>query len=222
MNHKKLEEFDKILRKKSKNYSSMIAVGSIVTGDPYIEGRSDKDIVLIFKDNPKNEISKIEKIIKRIIFDESYFFTPIPRNSFGVANSKYCFSNKFRSKTLFGEDIIKEAILPDRESTRKIYLKGLEETSHQLYNQIINSPSWKTEKIKNKFWKQFKHIFMYLAIREYYFSGDYPQTRKEISERLNSKEINNTFWILHSIDNQPRESIIKCAKSLVKYIEFLD
>jgi hypothetical protein len=121
MDYKKLEKFDKLLRSKSTNYLSMIAVGSIITGDPYIEGRSDKDIVLIFKNNPKKDLHKVEQIIKNISFDESYLFTPIPKDSFGTANSKYSFSNAFRSKTLFGEDFVKRAILPSKEKTKEIY-----------------------------------------------------------------------------------------------------
>jgi len=218
MEYKQLMKFDEKLRSFSKEYLSMVAVGSIVTGDPYIQGRSDKDIVLIFNTDPLNLIKNLEQVVKESDFDESYVFTPIPKSEFGNPDSKYTFSNKFRSKTLFGEDFVATAKLPEKKKINEIYMKGLTSTSHQIYNHIINSGIWSKEKVSHEFWKDFKHVFMYLAIREYYITEDYPKTRKEIAQRLNISEINETFNILHSIDNQPKEKIVICAKDLMKYI----
>lgn len=218
MDYLKLRKFDKNLRETSNNYQSMIAVGSIVTGDIYIVGRSDKDIVLIFNTNPISELPLLEKLVKNSNFDQDYLFTPLPKNAFGAPNSKYAFSNKFRSKTLHGKDFVKEAILPSKEKTKEMYTKGLESVSHELYNHIINSSLHSIEKIRDKFWKQFKHAFMYLAIKEYYLTNKHPKTRKELSEKLNCKEINKTFEILHSIDQRNKGEIISCAKNLMNYI----
>jgi hypothetical protein len=218
MNYKKLEEFDRKLRGTSKDYLSMIAVGSIVTGDPYIPERSDKDIVLIYNTNPIYDLENLERLIGDSGFDKCYLFAPVPKEEFGHPNSKYAFSNKFRSKTLYGEDFVSAARLPEKKKINEIYMKGLISTSNQIYNHIINSGIWPTEKLRDGFWKEFKHVFMYLAIREYYMTENYPKTRKEIVQRLDINEISDTFNVLHSIDNQPREKIIVCAKNLMKWI----
>ena len=125
MELEKLKQFDNELRNLSKNYLSMIAVGSIVTGDFYLKGGSDIDIVLLLMDNFSDEMSQIKKLIERFNFDKNYFFTLIPKNQFGRPNSKYSFSNKFRSKTLFGKDFVAEAKLPNKEEIKLIYTKEL-------------------------------------------------------------------------------------------------
>jgi len=218
MDFQNLENLDKKLKENFPSYLSMIAVGSVVTGDPYVKGRSDKDIVLIFDRDPVDLFESIEAILGSFSFDESYIFTPIGKKYWGRPDSKYTFSNAFRSKTLFGKDFVKLAILPSGEEVKKIYSGGLESVYHRILNYLVNSKSWSAEKTRDKFWKQFKHTFMYLAIREYYLTGNYPKTRKEISERLNSKEIWRMFEVLHSIDSKSKGEIIECARDLVGYL----
>lgn len=201
MDIEKLEILDRFLRESFSDYLSMIAVGSIVTGDP------------------AELLKEIENIITPFEFDDSYIFTSLDKNNWGVPCSKYCFSNAFRSKTLFGEDFVKLARLPPKAEVRKIYLEGLRDIFCNINDSLANLGSWSVEKVRDKFWKQFKHAFMYLAIREFFLTGDYPKTRKEISERLGSCEIRNMFDVLHSIDSRSKEEIINCAKSLVVYLE---
>jgi hypothetical protein len=218
MDYIKLGEFDKKLRSISKNYLSMIAVGSTVTGDPYILGRSDKDIVLIYNINPLYDMGNLEKLIGNSGFDESYLFAPVPKNEFGHPSSKYAFSNKFRSKTLHGEDFVSTAKLPEKKKINEIYLEGLQNTSNQIYNGIINSGLWSISKVRDTFWKEFKHVFMYLAIREYFISEDYPKTRAETAKRIASREVNATLGVLHSIDSKSKEEIVGCAKNLMGWM----
>jgi hypothetical protein len=219
MDYEKLKRLNDILINQFKDYISMIAVGSIVTGDPYIEGKSDKDILLIFKDSPENHLDFIEKTLGQIQFDDSYVFTTIPRNEFGQADSKYSFSNRFRSKTLFGEDLVPLSHLPDTQTIQKTYILGLKEVILRLNIQITNSAFWSVKKIRNKFWTQFKHAFMYLAMKCYYDTNTYPITRKEIVESLQSKELSDVFRVLHSIDQQSKEELISSARQLLNYLK---
>lgn len=218
MDHEKLRGLNDDLAQEFQDYISMIAVGSIVTGDPYIEGRSDKDILLMFNNDPTRNIENIGKLITKTSFDDSYVFVALPQKAFGLANSKYAFSNRFRSKTLFGEDLIPLSKLPNEEVIQKTYEKGLESVTHQLNNNLINSGIWSTEKIRDSFWKQFKHAFMYLAIKSYHQTGEYPQARKDVADKLQSPEVNDVWNTLHSIDQQPKETIIDSAKGLVSYL----
>jgi len=200
----------------------MIAIGSTVTGDPYIEGRTEDDILLIFNEDPLKEMSLIEKILKKSKFEERYAFSPKPKAEFGNAESKYSFSDAFRSKTLHGEDLVSQAKLPDKEKTKEIYSNGLKEVKNELYNLILNSKFWTTKKMEDKSWKQFKNLFMYLAIREYSLSGDYPKTRNEISRRLDSISIEGAFNVLHSINNQSKKEIVKCARDVIGYLDRIE
>ena len=218
MNFQKLKKLNSKLKQTYEDYISMIAVGSIVTEDPHIKNRSDNDIVLIFEKVFSSRPSNIEDILSSFDFDESYVFTPLPKSEFGIPFGKYSFSNKFRSKNLFGKDLIKKAKLPNYEQSKKIYLKGLNSTIHQVENNLTNSKIWDIDKIKDKFWKQFKHAFMYLAIREYCLSGEYPKTRKEITTKINMPKLKETFEVLHNINNKSHVEITNCSKKLSKML----
>jgi len=218
MDYDKLELLHNQLNNNYSNYISMIAVGSIAVGDPYIPNRSDKDILLVFNVDPIHYVEEIKNIIAPIGFDESYVFTPI-NTEFGDPNNfRYAFSNRFRSKTLFGRDLVLESVLPASEDIKKIYNRGLKEVFFRLNHCLVNSGNWSENMIRDNMWKQFKHAFMYLAIKEYYVKGKYPLTRKELVDNSNSMEISETLRILHSIDAQSKDSIIECAKNLSGYI----
>jgi len=223
MNYEKLRKLNDVLVNQFKDYISMTVIGSIATGDPYIEGRSDKDILLIFKNSPKKSLGSIEEILSKMKFNESYNFVPIPKTVFDKAEeNKYAFSNRFRSKILFGEDIMKNTKLPPQDSTKEMYEREIEKVIHKLQFGLTNSSHWSVNKVRDKFWKQFKHAFMYLAIKDYYDTQDYPRTRKEITKRIQSKEIDIVFRVLHSIDQQPKGEIIKSARGLLFYLESSD
>jgi hypothetical protein len=115
--------------------------------------------------------------------------------------------------------LVKSAKLPDKEKTKEIYSNGLKSCKRELYNLIINSPSWSREKVIDKSRKQFKNIFMYLAMREYYLFEEYPKTRNEIAKRLDSISIEDTFKVLHSINAQSKKDIVKCAKDVITYLD---
>lgn len=216
--NKKLKALYKLLKKNREDYISMIGVGSTITGDPYIEGRTNKDVLLTFNKDYREEASLIEAIVKKFKFEQNYTFTPILKEDFGRADSKYSFSDKFRSKTLYGEDLVNQAKLPDKEKGREMYSNGFKDLKDKLNNIILNSSNWPSEKVRNKSWEQLKHVFMYLAIKEYYLSGEYPRTRNEVVNKLDSRSIEEAFMVLHSIDMQPKRRIIKCARDVINYL----
>lgn len=223
MDYEKLRKLNDLLVNQLEDYISMTATGSVAVEDPYIEGRSDRDILLIFKKSPEKDLSSIEGILDKMQFNNSYNFVPIPKTVFDeVEENKFAFSNRFRSKVLFGEDVMKNVKLPNRDSTKEMYEKGIKEVIHKLQFGLTNSTHWSINKVRDKFWKQFKHAFMYLAIKCYYDNQNYPRTREKIVERIQSKEVNEVFTVLHSIDQQSKEEIIKSARGLLSYLKSYD
>lgn len=215
----KLKNLHNWLNANYEDYTSLIAVGSIAVGDFFINGRSDHDFLLIFKKDPSKINASLEQYLKTAKFEETYLFNPLPRHIFlGPNNSNYAFSNKFRSKTIEGKNIIPEVKLPDKTTTKAIYTNGLEKISRKLSTRITNSPSWKLNKTRDEFWKLFKHSFMNLAIKAYAISGEYPKKRIDIVDFYSSKELEKTLYVLNSIDNQPKEEIVKTAKMLNTYL----
>jgi len=219
MDYKKLGFLNDNLRNMTEEYISMIAIGSIATGDPWMEGRSDRDILLVFNQNPSQYSSRIKYIADSLLFNPTYIFTAIKKEEFtGPENSSHDFSHKFRSQILFGADLIGETRLPERERIFEIYSRGIREVTEKLEKKLHYGKLWPVGKIRDVFWKQFKHAFMYLAIKHYYETGYYPKTKQEVADILDSKELQESLRVLHSIDQQPKEEIEEIAKGLLSYL----
>ncbi|MFH1307581.1 MAG: hypothetical protein ABIH72_01895 [archaeon] len=206
---------------KFKDYISMIATGSIATNDPFMQGRSDNDILLIFENNPEVHLPAIEDILSESELDDTFLLTPLTKEHFiGPKNTTFDFTNRYRSRTLFGEDLVLKAKLPSRETTKKIYTSGLEKVRRRLQSALANTSYWSTEKIRDKFWKQFKHAFMFLAIKGYYNSGEYPINRVDIARQFDSDELRYAVSVLHSIDLRSKEEILGAARGVVSYLDY--
>lgn len=217
---KKLEKFHLWLKEHFKDYICMIGTGSFVTGDKWIEGKSDKDIILVFEKPYGNNIFHINDYLKKNSFDEIYLFVPMLKEKYLKSRKhSHDFSGKFRSLVLFGPDIIKNKELPSTEETKTIFLKGIDDVKRRLERVLINESIWTEKKIKKTLWKLFKHTFMYLAIK-YYFENDvYPIKRSDLVNLTKEPILKKTLKFLYEINSKKREELLYVAKSLLEYLE---
>lgn len=222
MELKKLQVLHEKLRKDYKDYISMIAVGSIAVGDYWIEGRSDRDILLIF--NGQNFTIPFFKKMRRNLeakagFDKTYKFVPLPKHILiGPKYNAFDFSNKYRSKTIFGEDLIPQVKLPNKKIIKEMFEEGLEKTRDKMEKSINKSRYYSQEIAQRKFWKLYKHTFMYLAIKNYYQTGFYPETRFKIAQEINSPILFETLQTLNQINKKQKQEIIHNSKNLLEFI----
>lgn len=200
---------------KYRSYQSMIEVGSVAAGDPWIEGRSDRDILLIFDDAVPYEAMR--KYLVESKFGDEFLFTPLSTSEFiGPMNHSHDFSHRFRSTCHFGENLVDKVVLPNEDVTQKIYENGLARVRDRLLARMLNASFWSENRTRGVFWKSFKHAFMHLAIREYATTGAYPRTRAELAKGVDSLE--EACNVLHGINTQPRENILCVAERLVDYL----
>ncbi|MBU2104621.1 MAG: hypothetical protein KKF67_02515, partial [Nanoarchaeota archaeon] len=82
MKIKNLLKLHKHLSFDSKNYLCMIADGSIATGDQWIEGRSDHDILLIFKKVTDKDMHDLKNYLDKADFDDTYLFNVFTKEFF--------------------------------------------------------------------------------------------------------------------------------------------
>ena len=200
----------------------MVAIGSIATGDTLVDGRSDYDIVLIFSSSLESDLDKLNHYLGTSKFTDHCFFIPFTKTDFLKSHSSsHDFSDRFRSRTLFGKDLIKEKQLPTAQETYQIYSAGLDREITSIKRRLLNASFWSEAKLRNIFSVCFKHVFMYLAIRIYYDTGYYPRTRKHVANNLNSKAVSLALDILDHINNRSTTEIILAAKSLVPLLQKL-
>ncbi len=209
--------------KKIQEYVSLIVEGSIVTNDKWNPTRSDYDIIIIFDELNKEIIQKLENTLKQIDFDDSYFFIPLKKDFFlNPRNNTYDFSSKFKSKTLYGEDLIPNKCLPNNELIYDLYSENLQNLTRRLDQRLINAGFWSEDKTRDVFWKIFKDIFRFLPIMQYYRSGIYPLSRIDTANALNSEILKDVVSTLDNIDNEKKENIIIIAKKLSDYLKEID
>lgn len=219
---KELEQVHNFLKANFPEYISLIAIGSITNEDRWIEGRSDNDILIIFEELPENYIGKINDFLSTTGFDDTYTFVPIQKN-YLLQNKKHShdFSGKFRSKTIFGEDLIPEKQIPSREEAFLIYTEGLQDVKSRINRTLVNEKIWSEKKIRNVFWKLFKHCFMYLAIKHYCDTGIYPNSRNKVVEFLDEPVLREVLETLNNIDEKEKKEIIIIGAKLLDYLENL-
>ena len=123
-----LNQFHKWITENCDNYVSMVLIGSVATGDQWIDGRSDIDILIIFENLENNQKEKIKDYLLKADFNDVYTFVPMTKEYWlNNKNHSHDFSGKFRSKIIFGENIIDQKQIPNKETAFKIYNAGLED-----------------------------------------------------------------------------------------------
>jgi len=214
-----LELFHNYLHENCPGYCAMIAIGSWAVGDQWIEGRSDRDTLLLFNQDFTRSIPLINKYIEQSNFDDTYMFVPLLKE-YLLRNKKHShdFSGKFRSKVLFGEDIIPLKQLPDRETTLNIIQNGFWRAEGRISRTLLNEALWSDEKIRSVLWKEFKHAIMYLAIKQYYDTGVYPPKRIDLVEASKSNVLAEVVRVLYAINTEERTVILSVASTLLKYL----
>lgn len=202
-------------------YISMVANGSNATGDAWIEGRSDYDILLVFSKDFRSELGKIKGHLKHSSFADDYFFVPFTKEVFlQYHNSTHDFSRKFRTKTLFGQDLILEIQLPTKEQAREVYLGNMGSFMDEFERRLLNAGFWSEKKVRSAFWELFKKAFMYLQIKYYSETGIYPRTRDKLVQFSHSPELEETLDTLQKINDAGKDNITQVAERLFLYLDY--
>ncbi len=226
MNNKEAQKNLKILHDKINascpSYISMLTVGSTAVGDKWIKGRSDYDILLIFKKDFQKHLPRISKILSTINFDDSFLFVPFNKQDYiKTTYTTFDFCNKFKTKTIFGDDISKEVKLPNKKETLKIYESDINQIITRLERRLLNSVFWSTTKTRSVFWSFFKHIFMLLAVKNYYETGSFPKSKKDIVKAVNSKTLGEILNCLNNINTSSKKKIINTSEMALKLLKSL-
>ena len=205
----------------NEDYLAMLSHGSIATGDPWIPGFSDYDIIIVYKQDPLNNFIKAKAYLEKAKFSDHFHFYPLSEEQLlGRGTNTFGFSNTFRTKLLFGKDVLKRLNLPERKASLQLYWGEIEKEKASLQIFLVNSGYKGVEKIRKEFWTRFKHIFMLLAIKIYADTGKYPPTREEVVKNLKSPpELVLAWQVLHKINEKNKAEILQAAQRLLDYLK---
>lgn len=163
-------------------YVALCEAGSTTAGDPWIEGRSDRDITIVVSEHTEEIEDSISFHLTEELFNDKYLFIIFSKEHFLTTHSDQDISIKFRGMTLFGEDLVSIKETPSKEFVSEIAEKGLKGMKKKFKTRLLNSGHWSENHLKDKLYPEFKHLFMYLADRQYATTGIYPRRRQDAAK----------------------------------------
>jgi hypothetical protein len=202
-------------------YVAMVDVGSTAAGDALVNGRSDRDICLVFESEYDSALSLVRTALEEFELPAECLFATMTKAQFiGPQNSTHDFSHRFRSRTLYGDDLAPQVQLPSAEVTFRLYSTGLDKLTQDLSHRVDFCQLWPESKLRDSFYSLFKHAFMYLAIKHYHERGTYPMRRIDVAEAY-GQPLPVVLEALCKIDRLVADEMFGVAKQLREYLSKL-
>jgi len=129
----------------------MIEGGSVAAGDPQIEGRSDWEIAIVADKITDEDMDRLRNFMATLPQDDRVEIVyRITDQLLSHSNDMHYLTGKFRSKTLYGENLIDKIPLPSRDVIESFWLDRLKMTVKQIdkVNFVFMGP-----KISNRYWR---------------------------------------------------------------------
>lgn len=214
-----LDQLNSWLKKNWPSYRAMIEGGSVAAGDPLIEGRSDWEIAIVADEINPEGLASLGEFLKTLPQDDRVELVyRITSKLLSPSNDLHYLTGKFRSKTLFGEDLIERIPFPDKDLVEKAWKDGLIKVLGQIDKYLVNASIWSDEKVRKQFRPIFKNIFMFLQMKAWCEDGEYPVTRQNVVDRYHSEELQKMWNTLHSINETNSQDILDTARLASLYI----
>ena len=196
-------------------YIALCEAGSTTAGDPWVAGRTDRDITIVVARLTDGAQTAIRRYLKNK-FGDSYLFIIFDEGTFLTNTTEQDLSMKYRGQTLFGIDVIAQKPEFPRKLAAQLAQSGLRSQERKLRTRLMNSEHWSIEHVRDYMYPEFKRLIMWLAAKKYAETGKYPRSRAEVATAYNSQELRLLVKAISNIDGLSRREIINAASSAVK------
>jgi hypothetical protein len=213
----KLRCLQSLLQLDVERYVGLYETGSLTAGDPWVEGRSDRDIVIVIDGQITGEgVRAISRQLEAVGFTDTYLFNIARRRGFLRTHSDRDIAMKFRGSTLFGEDLLAQKEAPSRAFAEYWAQAGLRTLPGKLRIRVLNAPCWSVEHLRDDVYFLLKQTFLFLAARRYADTGHYPRRRLDVADAYSSAELRALAGNMVMIDRADKASVIGSARSAIK------
>jgi hypothetical protein len=214
LRNQKLERLHHWLSANVTEYHGLYEAGSLAAGDPWVWGRSDRDVAIVVR---REIAGQTKRVIRRQLaapaFNDTYLFHLVPRDRFLVTHNDQDISMKFRGEVLFGEDLISLKETPSRAFADEIARSGLRKMRRQLDICALNAECWSVELLRDKLYASLKLVLMYLADRAYADSGRYPRRRVDVARAFGSTDLLRVARLLWRIDDAQTPLLLSVTRT---------
>ena len=220
--HALLEPIHYGLQSVAPDYVALGASGSTITGDRWVRGYSDRDVIVVFK----REIAKrpaVAALFSNPPFDDTLNLVPVTEALFLTpGNVAAAFGNRFRCKSLFGEALVSQVQLPTSECAKQFAKSALCEPSMgtiaRIERKYLDINFWSEGKIRHSLYALLKDAFTSIAILHYVETGEYLPTRRALAERIGEPALIRAFQSINAIESVDRNELISAAENLAVYL----
>ncbi len=196
-------------------YVSIIEGGSTSAGDPIILGRSDWEVAIVADNISEKDRISLATYLRSFPQDDRLELVYRSKEELlGNSQSSHQLTGKFRSKTLFGEDLLDQIPLPDVSIIEKAWRSGLKMTIYKIDKYTVNASIWSDERIRKAFRQVFKDAFLNLQLKSWCDTENFPVTRKDVVLAYSSPELADVWDCLHGINDANPDVILETAKRL--------
>ncbi len=164
------------------NLTSILVTGTAAIPEDFVEGISDYDIALVVKDKSKSVKEAISALGKSLSLTDDFQINVITEDQARDNRGLWAFSDKFRTKCVFGKDLVSHVNLPSTDESKSRLLTYIKIHENRLFNRSANFSFWSEPKIKKEAYKLAKHILFSYSIYYFLRNGNFLRNRREIYE----------------------------------------
>lgn len=214
----KLTQLHSWLTLNVEGYTAMSEAGSTTAGDPWVEGRSDRDISIVVELKTPTITEDIQRALARLAFNDNYLFLVLDKERYLRTENEQDLSVKFRGEILFGEDVLTLKEKPTLQFASTIAQRGLSSMVQKLETRQLNSAYWSEDHLKDKTYSEFKRFIMFLAAERYGATGLYPRMRIEVAKAYDSEQLHKICSLLARFESATHEEV---DAGLVSALDFI-
>lgn len=220
MRNAKLRGLHEWLARNIEEYDGLYEAGSVAVGDPWVDGRSDRDISLVVGGPISQEIrALIREVLGRQGFGDTYLFNLSPRRGFLETHAHHDIAMKFRGRVLFGRDLLSRKETPSREFAGGFARERIRRVIGQLQISSLNAKCWSVEHLRDELYGQLKLMFLSLADKKYAETGTYPARRADVADAYQSDDLRQLDASLIQIDQSGRDDLIRTAQLAISVLQ---
>jgi hypothetical protein len=222
LRNEKLRGLHDWLQLRIEPYVGLFEAGSLAAGDVWVEGRSDRDVLILVDGRllPKAE-GMISAQLVRIGFSDSYLFYLSQKQRFLRTQSDQDISMKFRGVALFGEDLLPQKETPSRAFAERWAAAGLRPMPARFRIRALNGGFWSEQRLRDELYNDLKRMFMFLADKHFAATGHYPRRRTDVADAYRSTGLRELAQSLVAIDLADRRGLIATAELAVGVLQEL-
>lgn len=218
LRNSKLDNLHQWLSNNVSGYLALCEAGSTTAGDPWVEGRSDRDITIVLENVSKETDEGIQQYLSTAGFDDTYLFLIFSKEYFLATHSDQDISMKFRGETLYGEDLVSAKEAPSQEFANNVAKKGLVSMPRKFRTRLLNSGYWSNEHLKDKLYPEFKRLLMYLADLRYAETGQYPRRRIDVAKEFHSEKLLKIENIIASVSQATSKDLMQATEFAISFL----